>query len=444
MKILIKDDLHPEDNAMLQALYSRSPASVEDHIRKVAKSGSGKFMQEYYVGYNHASIGDCGSTTIYIEGVSMLVAKAIQDNPLYSGQEASTRYMDFSDTTFDLPDDSNITFDALEGNAIQMSWMEFYHKIRPRVLSHLEELHPYPSGKGPEYNRHERALNARAFDILRGFIPAGARTNLSWHTNLRQAQDKLMWLEVHPEPNVRKVAVAIRESLAARYPNSGFSQKDIPEGNFWRTEVMGATAYNTDQNACGLFLPRFDATKFAIPTGDWSLMLGERPPRMLLPAVTNSWGTITSEFLLDFGSFRDLQRHRNGVIRMPLLTTNLGFHSWYFEQLPKDLLQEAIDFVGKQTRRIEALEMTPVEKQAYIAMGFQVACQVSQTLAAYVYRLELRTAQTVHPTLRKTTQQEAASFQVMFPSVALHVNWQPDIWSTRRGDQTIFESKKDT
>ena len=130
---------------------------------------------------------------------------------------------------------------------------------------------------------------------------------------------------------------------------------------------------------------------------------------------------------------------------MPLLTTNLGFHSWYFEQLPKDLLQEAIDFVGKQTRRIEALDtMTPVEKQAYIAMGFQVACQVSQTLSAYVYRLELRTAQTVHPTLRKTTQEEATSFQRAFPSVALHVNMDPDIWSTRRGDQTIFESKKST
>jgi hypothetical protein len=30
----------------------------------------------------------------------MLVAKAIQDNKLYSGQEASTRYVDFSKQKF--------------------------------------------------------------------------------------------------------------------------------------------------------------------------------------------------------------------------------------------------------------------------------------------------------------------------------------------------------
>ena len=53
-------------------------------------------MSQFYVGYGHKSIGDCGSITIFIEGCSMLAAKAIQDTKLYNGQEASTRYIDFS------------------------------------------------------------------------------------------------------------------------------------------------------------------------------------------------------------------------------------------------------------------------------------------------------------------------------------------------------------
>ena len=57
-KIVILHDLHPEDGAMLQALYSRSPAGVESHLDKVEKAGAGKFMSQYYVGYGHASIGD--------------------------------------------------------------------------------------------------------------------------------------------------------------------------------------------------------------------------------------------------------------------------------------------------------------------------------------------------------------------------------------------------
>ena len=102
-KIKIIDELLPEDVAMLQALYSRSPASVDSHLDKVEEVGSGKFMDRYYVGYGHRSIGDCGTTTMFIEGVTMLTAKAIQDWPLYSGQESSTRYMDFSTAEFNDP-----------------------------------------------------------------------------------------------------------------------------------------------------------------------------------------------------------------------------------------------------------------------------------------------------------------------------------------------------
>jgi len=93
-KIFIYDEFNPEDTAMMQALYSRSPKSVEEHVDKVKQSGSGKFMSTFYVGYGHASIADCGSTTIFIENISILADKAIQDWPLYSGQETSTRYID--------------------------------------------------------------------------------------------------------------------------------------------------------------------------------------------------------------------------------------------------------------------------------------------------------------------------------------------------------------
>src|SRR5579862_1764173 len=95
-KLLLIDDLHPEDLAMLQALYSRSFESAEVHIRKILDGGSGKFMNKFYVGFNHKSIADCGSTTFFLEGVSMFTAKAVQDWPLYAGQETSTRYIDMS------------------------------------------------------------------------------------------------------------------------------------------------------------------------------------------------------------------------------------------------------------------------------------------------------------------------------------------------------------
>ena len=74
--VLIYDEFNPEDNAMMQALYSRSSKSVAEHVAKVKKTGSGKFMEQFYVGYGHLSIADCGSTTLFTEGLSMLADKA--------------------------------------------------------------------------------------------------------------------------------------------------------------------------------------------------------------------------------------------------------------------------------------------------------------------------------------------------------------------------------
>src|SRR5258706_10605385 len=95
--LFLIDDLGPEDNAMLQALYSRSAKSVQEHVASIVKARSGEFMKRYYVGYNHKSIADCGTTTLFFEGVSLLAAKAIQDSPMYSGQETSTRYINMAE-----------------------------------------------------------------------------------------------------------------------------------------------------------------------------------------------------------------------------------------------------------------------------------------------------------------------------------------------------------
>ncbi len=119
-KIFIFDEFNPEDNAMLQALYSRSASSVVEHVEKVKKCGSGKFMETFYLGYGHSSIADCGSTTIFIEKLSILADKAIQDWPLYSGQETSTRYIDMSRQEIIDPVDTE------ESKAILDNWMNFY------------------------------------------------------------------------------------------------------------------------------------------------------------------------------------------------------------------------------------------------------------------------------------------------------------------------------
>ena len=67
-----------ETQAMLGARYSRSTKGAPTLIEEMFNRDAGKFMREnYQVGYGHKSIGDLGDTAIFIDGVSMLCAKAI-------------------------------------------------------------------------------------------------------------------------------------------------------------------------------------------------------------------------------------------------------------------------------------------------------------------------------------------------------------------------------
>lgn len=427
-EIFILDDQHPEDNAMMQALYSRSPQSVVHQLEKVKKAGSGKFMDQFYVGYGHKSIGDCGSTTLFIEGVSMLAAKAIQDNPLYNGQEASTRYIDMSQQPMIDP------IGTPQSAAIQADWMAFYNKAMPIMIEHLA-THVFPRQEGESEKVHLKAVKARAFDVMRGFLPAGCATFVSWHTNLRQASDHLDNLRFHPCSEIRQLAESIEAQLVAKYPNS-FSGKRYFESDGYSTLVARRALFDPES------WPRVVKCSSTIDTASLRCPeITERPARSRLPHYLDELGQVHYEFLLDFGSFRDLQRHRNGVCRMPLLSTRFGFNMWYLDQLPRgDLRNEAALLVAAQTASIRALDALDVEKQHLVAMGFNVPCSVTRGLPGTLYLIDLRTTKVVHPTMRKVAQDMARTLQELYPdcrSLTKHADMEPGTWDLKRGKQDI-------
>jgi thymidylate synthase ThyX len=429
MKIFIYDEFGPQDTAMMQALYSRSALSVEEHVKKVRESNSGKFMERFYVGYGHASIADCGSTTIFVEGVSMLVAKAIQDWPLYSGQETSSRYIDMSKQAITDP------VGTAESKEILNKWMKFYTESQLEVQNHIRQR--YPKKDGEDETVYQKAVNARSFDTLRGFLPAGVTTQFSWHTNLRQAHDKLVYLRRHPLVEVREVAEKILSSLKEKYAQS-FGHQETPEQEKYWNFLEKKYNYYLNKKAKS-FSVKTNINKKEL--NQYKDILLKRSPRTGLPSFLAELGNVTFEFLLDFGSFRDVQRHRNGVCRMPLLTTRFGFNEWYLGELPEKVRKEAEKLIKEQTRAIGKLKTTPENKQYYCAMGFNVTCKVSYGLPAATYVAELRSGRLVHPTLRKIAHQMSRAMIKIFPNLKLQSDFSLDDWNIRRGMQDIKEKK---
>ncbi|NBD74338.1 hypothetical protein GVX82_04855 [Patescibacteria group bacterium] len=426
-------EIGPEAQAMLAALHSRSVGGIESHLTVLAERGAEKFMSTYYVGYGHKSIGDLGSATVFVEGVSMLAAKAIQDWPLYAGQESSTRYIDFAEQPFINP------LGTKESEEILESWRAFYLAALEQLVPVLKER--FPRDAEEKETTYDKAINARAFDTLRSFLPAGAATNLAWHGNLRQFADKLPWLRHHPLEEVQKIGEAIEDALIEAFPNSFDGEKNRYEATEgYVAAMMSEFCYFDDPLPQEFALTRdaVDRTTLA----HYRDALAARPQKTELPKILAECGTLTYSFLLDFGSFRDIQRHRAVTQQMPLLGVHHGFHPWYLGELPPTMRAQAETLIEAQAEKIERLPTTPEVKQYYTAMGFLTTNRLTGTLPALAYLAELRATRFVHPTLRERAVQLADSLTTTFKQegLILHLDAEPDRFDAKRGEQDIVRN----
>ncbi|HVS80074.1 MAG TPA: FAD-dependent thymidylate synthase [Candidatus Paceibacterota bacterium] len=413
---------------MLQALHSRSIGGLMHHLGVLAKKGAKNFMEAFYVGYGHKSIGDCGDATVFVEGVSMLVAKAIQDWRLYCGQEASTRYIDFANQRFLNP------LGTPEGERILENWRRFYLKGLG-ILKH-ELSFMFPRGETDDEKSYQKAINARAFDIMRGFLPAGATTNLAWHANLRQLGDQLDLLRHHPLEEVRDVAEAVESALSEKFPGS-FPRKRYPASEAYNKQIMHDFTYFAPD-----YVDWFRTKDVSINEPllrKYRTALEDRPPKTELPRKIAECGTLQFEFLLDFASFRDIQRHRAIIQQMPLLTTNFEFHPWYLSQLPEMLRVEAEGVLATQELGIASLGASPEISQYYTAMGFQIPNKLTGDIHALTYLVERRAGNDVHPTLRERAFQIAKALQRELGDygLILHLDDEPHRFDIKRGTQDI-------
>lgn len=351
----------------------------------------------------------------------MLAAKAIQDHALYNGQEASTRYLDFKKQ-------SMVSFFGGDCH-VQHDLMNLYSLIIKEMNGVLKTR--YPRMESQSETVYEKAISARAFDIARGFIPAGVTTFVSWHTNLRQAADHLKRLRHHPLDEVKAIAKHITEHLQEKY-SSSFVSKIYPMEEDYLERSARCSYFDIKPNPDFCFV-----SNLRLPKKQYQDMLLFRPAKSELHPRFREFGDMTFQFPLDYGSYRDLQRHRSAIQPMPLLSTRHGFEPWYLEQLSPKLRTEASLLLDDVICKIRCSGATDVEKQYLVPMGFRVPVRLTCSLPSAIYISELRSSSTVHPTLRVIAQRMGQSIESAVPKIMLHYDKSPDAWSFQRGNQDI-------
>jgi thymidylate synthase ThyX len=438
-----------ETLAMAQAMYSRTHKSIEERLPELFEADSESesekeaklkgALSEYYIGYGHKSIGDCGNVTIFFEGVSHLFAKAVEDDNLFRGQETSTRYIDYTD--------QRCTAGVLEVQELANKWLDFYSKWFPRVLQGVMIANPYqqpPELQGKEIGdvKHQRiwanTCKAKAFDIMRGYLPPGSTTNVAWTGSLRVVSEKLEELLSHPLDEVAEVARELLTNLSQLMPSAfGLPNLQYVKENAHAYSSRSVEGVQPDSRL------HFSVLASTAEKASMHNVLATRSRGQAVPRIYDGLATCELIGRLDFGSFRDIQRHRALAIPMPLLVPG-DLHPWYTQQVTSylntnELVEFAAELDALQTELFGLIgTVDDVDLQYAVPMATLVPVFAAGPLSKMIYMLEMRSGKTVHATLRMFSHQHADMLNDQLGSVVVRCdNSEIDQLHLVRGKQTI-------
>lgn len=399
MNLTIRAQATPETEAMLQAAYSRSHTPIQERVANMDEEALKASLKQYYLGYGHASINQTAFVTIYIEGVSIIAAKCIQDDQLYNGQESSTRYIPFDRQPL-------IAAPVPQGN----------------MMGRLIELYRVANEKAIEFERlnnpdmNERGIKARAFDYTRSLLPAGVTTQLSWTTSLYSAREGCMRLMTSVYPEVCSIAKQLWAKLHELFPNSFEPLDDLKlSGEFVElhrmlasTEAVAVQSTGAGEDEefyyAGSVGTPLERPEWFVETAHyhWEVavltLLRQRTPRTRIPRRADMLGTIYGTIPIDYACWRDLQRHRSAYITNPVFRS-AGLHKWYVDKLTAAGLSHIVAEVESIIKVCSSNYLKP-EYHYHMPLGAMFHVEMQVGLASAIYIAELRGKNDVHPILR--------------------------------------------
>ena len=370
----------------LFARYSRSPkplrrllideflpADGDTPLRGPAEGPGGGRAEALYdrmlAEYGDDSVAQLGGAHIAVEGASNLLTKVLQWGRLASYLEQSTRYIAFTDRPggdYRYHRPAEVMADAGLGPEyvrILDGAFEGYARLLPRLVEHVGAGVPHDPTT-PAAAR-ERAVRARALDLLRGLLPAATTANVGIYASGQAYEAMLIRMGAHPLPEARACArsmlaelrtvipafltrvdrpdrgVATGEYLAAGERAAagltarlGLGSPEAPAGPGVRlvdfdpdgeARVLAHAMWPSSGGGLAGLRERVAALSPAERTDALREWAGSRGDRRHRPGRALEATTYTFEVVCDYGAYRDLQRHRMLSLQAQPLGPRLGY-----------------------------------------------------------------------------------------------------------------------
>jgi thymidylate synthase ThyX len=452
--IFAAKNFHPEVWALMQARYSRSREGLRESFLKLLKEDSrnfeilkqeidktsgGKatrhatekaiqFMERWVLGFGHSSVAEGAVVGLALEGVSILATKVIENCRLCSFIEKSTRYVSFDNKSFYIDEDLKNSEFYPEIKELLELLFKTYMELHEPVLEYVKKVAPKdPKTPLPAW---ERACASRRFDAVRYLLPICTKTSLGWTVNARQLAHGISKLLSHPLKEMNEIGEMIKVEASKVLPsllryadrNNYFVETEksmdeispaieIEDGNSEPVTLVKGPS-DADDIIVASILYRYKRQPMSKIIEKVKQMTKEEKEKILdiylgkmgrfdYPMRELEHAQFLFDIIIDYGAFRDLQRHRICTQTNQIITTNLGY------AVPKDIVdaggEEKFRKAMEKAKEVyeKVAEKYPLQSQYLLPLGFKKRYICSMNLREIYHLVKLRTIPLAHESYRK-------------------------------------------
>jgi thymidylate synthase ThyX len=479
----------PEQVAVAIAKCSRSDTPFDQNVLDVSLEKAAEFHEKWVVGYGHGSVAEHAVASVALENVSQIIIKILEDGRLASYTEKSSRYVIFTRNRVFLPlplrtgplgTTVSEFFDRLYG---------LYDHIQERVKPLMLERFPQPKEMGPK--PYAAITKARVCDVARACLPAAATGKLGMTCGARQWALTITKLASSPQEEAQALAKELLHHLRSaedELPDEALRNRLFPtllkyaeHNDYMATlpnqlkELGKEVLKNVDIEAAGpqatmekpVVIVRDDeyaeariatallAKHSRLPLAAIQKKLMREPEtveRVIRQAVANrgdhdqlprefEHAVFQHEIVMDYGAWRDVQRHRMCTQLNQSLGVDLGY-----------IISEEVETVGlaDEYRRImdEASSLYrelcragyETEAEYIVPMAYRRRLIMTWNVRELCHFITLRSGKKGHPSYRKIAQETWRSLEATHPLIAEIIS--VDLSGGEEGQSTLGAKPK--
>jgi thymidylate synthase ThyX len=420
-----------------------------------------RLYERIFLGYGDDSVAQLGGAHIGCEWVSNVLTKILQRPRLGAYLEQSTRYIAYDAPMPDPPGGYRYYRDAELGPRYTQAMdklFSIYSRSLPRVAVWAQS--EFPRAPDEAAAAHDRAIKAKALDLLRGLLPASSLSHVGIFATGQTYEQLILHLLAHPLPEPRnfgrmilKEVQAVMPSFVARVqrPERGgewtrYLQSRAQAGERWARRLglrervgdedpgpsvtlLRAQGDEDDLLTALLFegatAPE-DAIRdvvVALDGGERAALLsdliGERANRRYRPGRGFEALRYRFEIVSDYGAFRDLQRHRMLTAQWQTLTPDLG--AGVPEQVELagcgDDYRLALETSRREYERLADAGLQTAAPYA-LCLGYRIRYVLDLNAREAMQLIELRSGREGHPSYRAVAHEMHAQIATVHPAVA--------------------------